>query len=156
MTEFSLLMGNINGQMTQLNSTFEDLRVKVNGFLDWVPDSVSWVLEPLKAARDKFSDICQKLWKEISDFCTDPGDPGRLNDAAKTFSDKVQAGVSAQAGKFTETYMQVDNKWKGDAAGAAAYAISEMSDAATTFRTQNNGNDHLAGGKWPPSGVAAS
>ncbi|GII87377.1 hypothetical protein Ssi03_53670 [Sphaerisporangium siamense] len=243
MTEFSLLMGNINRQMIQLESTFDELRRKVEHFLREVPRVLAPVIEPIKRAWDKFCEQCKKLWKEVSDFFSDRGDPGRLHDAAKTLSDKVQAGVSAQAGKFTETYMHVDDKWKGDAAeaykkvlkpdapqssalrqyastvlevskalnscrwaliifwiafgtalailigevvaaiaglvsiagtlpailytvgiigqfllsvaAAAAYAISEMSDAASTFRTQNNGNDHLPAGKWPPSGVAA-
>ncbi|SDJ03682.1 hypothetical protein [Nonomuraea jiangxiensis] len=244
MTEFALLMRNIDGQLDQLDATCEDMREQVNRLLDAVPEFLAWAVQPLKDAWDKFCEACRKLWNEYVDFFTHPGDPGRLNDAATTFSDKVQAGVSAQAGKLTETYMQVDNKWKGDAAEqykkvlepaapqssalrqyastvmevskalnscrwaliifwiafgtavavaigelvaaiagfvtivgavpailysvgvigqllltvglAAAYAISEMSDAASTFRTQNNGNDHLAGGKWPPSGVVAS
>ncbi|MEO3867518.1 hypothetical protein ABGB18_01670 [Nonomuraea sp. B12E4] len=243
MTEFALLMRNIDGQLTQLESTFDDLREKVNGFLDGVPGFLAWAVKPLQDAWDRFCEACGRLWREVSDFFSDPGDPGRLNDAATTFSDRIQNGVSSQAGKLTETYMRVDDKWKGDAAeqykkvlepnapqgaalrqystsaeeiskalndcrwalivfwvafgtalailigeavaaiigivsivgtvpailytvgiiaeflvtvaGAAAYAISKMSDAATVFRTQNNGNDHWTGGRWPPSGVVA-
>ncbi|TDD94645.1 hypothetical protein [Actinomadura rubrisoli] len=244
MTEFSMLMGNINSQISTVNVSFEKLNDKVNGLLGKFPGFLSYLVKPLVAAWNKVVELSKKMWHEIDAYLQEPGDPGRLNDAGTNLSDKVQSPVSAQAGKFTETYMKVDDKWKGDAAeqykkvlepnapqssalrqyaatvaevskalnkcrwaiitfwiavgtayatligalmaaiigvvsivgaipallyaagciaafvvaviAAGAYAVSEMSDAASTFRTQNNGNDHLAGGKWPPSGVPES
>ncbi|MER5644688.1 hypothetical protein [Streptosporangium sp. NPDC002524] len=230
-------------QLRELNRQLERLRQCVDQVLAKIPGWLSEAAKPIVAAWDKIVELSKKIWKELEVFFAEPGDPGRLNDAGKVFNESVQGTVSAQAGKFTETYMKVDDKWKGDAAEAykkvlkpdapqtlalkqyagtvlevgkalnncrwaiigfwiacgaalatligaivaacigvvsiagtipallygagcigaflvavgvaAGIAIGVMSDAATTFRIQNNGNDNLPAGKWPPSGVVA-
>ncbi|MEV4254028.1 hypothetical protein AB0J52_12795 [Spirillospora sp. NPDC049652] len=244
MSEFAALMTNVGGSLTKLSSTMDAMTSKVNSILSKVPGWLSYLFEPLKTAWNKFASMCSKVFKEVGDFIAHTGDSDRLRKVSKDLSNNVQASVSAQAGKITDTYMHVDDKWTGDAAEqykkvlapngeqasalrqyastvqelcgaldkcagalnmfwitffvalgtligslvaaiagfvsivgaipallysagviaiflgvvatAGVVAYDDMSDAASTMRVQNNGNDHLAEGKWPPTGVPQS
>ncbi|WP_344905884.1 hypothetical protein [Actinomadura meridiana] len=240
MTEFAATMSHINQQTLKVNEKLNELVTNINKVLAKLPSFIAHRLTPL---LDKLGSAVTKLWKEFSQFVAEPGDWGKLADAAGKFSDKVQAPVSAQAGRFQETYSKVDDYWKGEAseaykkvlkpnapqtaatqqygdtaeavsgaldlcrwtilgfwlfvgaayatliyqligdcvaaasvagalpalgsailaigafaaavAGAGWTAIQVLGGPASTFRTENNGNNNWPGGAWPPSGVVA-
>src|SRR5690606_11909409 len=58
---------------------------------------------------------------------------GDLSDASKAWTEKVQSPVSAEAGRFTETYSKVDDYWQGRAAEAYKKVIKpEAPQSAAT------------------------
>ncbi|QKW34262.1 hypothetical protein HUT06_09665 [Actinomadura sp. NAK00032] len=179
MTEFAATMSHINQQTQKVTEKLNELVANVNRVLAKLPSFISDRVVPL---LDKLRDAVVKMWNEFANFVAEPGDWGKLADAAKKFSDNVQGPVSAQAGYFQESYSKVDDYWEGDAAKAykkvlkpdapqsgateqyadTAKAVSDaagwgavqvMGGAASTFRTENNGNNKWPGGQWPPSGV---
>ncbi len=238
MTEFAATMSHINQQTQKVTEKLNELVANVNRVLAKLPSFISDRVVPL---MDKLRDAVVKMWNEFAKFVAEPGDWGKLADAAKKFSDNVQGPVSSQAGYFQESYSKVDDYWEGDAAKAykkvlkpdapqsgateqyadTAKAVSDalnlcrwtlvgfwgavglayaaliykliescvaaatgagilpalgnaalsigvfagavaaagwgavqvMGGAASTFRTENNGNNKWPGGQWPPSGV---
>lgn len=123
MTHISQLTTKVNDNLTKLFDNSNAAAAKLPGFI------AQKIVDLLK----KLQEVVAKMWEEVKQFIEEPGNWGDLSDASKAWTEKVQSPVSAEAGRFTETYSKVDDYWQGRAAEAYKKVIKpEAPQSAAT------------------------
>lgn len=111
-----------NALMEKVSQKIEEARQKVVEFFNAVGKVLSKLPGILARGANSLLNKVRDKWNQLMDkirfYWNHRGDPGRLNAAAKRYSDDVQAKVSPEANVYRPSGLVADDKWKGDAADA--------------------------------------
>ncbi|WP_460364694.1 hypothetical protein [Actinocorallia lasiicapitis] len=130
------------GIIGRILDKIEELNRQINAFFDALGDAISklpGIVEGwAKAGWKKVTDAWNALMDKVNYYLKNKGEPGRLSNGEKRYSDDVQGKVSAEAGAFKADSgkangMLADDKWKGDAADAYRQVLNPQSTALTTY-----------------------
>ncbi|QUH01353.1 hypothetical protein HUO13_11555 [Saccharopolyspora erythraea] len=97
----------------------------INGFwevvdelLSWVPDFLSYLVEPIQRSMEALAQQLREFWDEINRSFELPGDSDRLREISDQWANAVATPIGDVAGDITLSGLQANVRWEGPAAEA--------------------------------------
>ncbi|PKW18484.1 hypothetical protein [Saccharopolyspora spinosa] len=136
--QFESAFGKSNELLNRVQDEFEKMVSNVNSIADWLPD---FVWRKVKDGIQEVSRLIDRLFKELTDFFTQPGSPGALWDAAKAWTEQVGAKTSELSASLKIDQLRTDNEWDGTAATAYKDSIASQQDSLKAIKSATDALD---------------
>lgn len=141
----------------------QDFFDTVNGVLEWVPDALSHLIDPIIEGMNAVAAKVDEWWTEIGDFLDNTGSPDKLEEHAEKWKEEIAKLCGDIAGDVDMSKLSTNTEWTGS--GAEAYkavvppqgaALNGMKGAANTIaatlKDLANGIENF----WIAFGIAAA